>query len=300
VNPALKKLAERTLVSSGVASVAGKRLRKRALVLAYHNIVPTGELVSGDASLHLPLREFARQLDALAKTHEVLSLDKLFDPQISSHRPGVVITFDDAYAGALSAGLDELVKRGMPATVFVAPGLLGSAPWWDQLADPEKGEVAKDLRARALGPLGGKSESILRERDLQSLNRSSSLTLLRIATESQLAAAARKPGVTFGSHSWSHPNLSALGPAELERELTLPLQWLRERSNISIPWLSYPYGLFTDLVQRAARKAGYVGAFRIEGGWFRRSSPPPAFAVPRLNIPSGLSIDGFRLRLAGL
>ncbi len=288
------------MVSSGVASVARKRLRKRALVLAYHNIVPTGELLSGDASLHLPQREFTRQLDALAKTHEVLSLDKLFDPQLSSHRPGVVITFDDAYAGALSAGLDELVKRGMPATVFVAPGLLGSAPWWDQLADPDQGCVPDGLRAHALGPLGGRAETILRERGFSPLDARSSRALPRIADESQLVVAAGKPGVTFGSHSWSHPNLCNVDESDLGAELNRPLDWLRSRLASVVAWLSYPYGLHDKRIEIAAAKAGYVGAFRIDGGWISLRSMRPSYAVPRLNIPSGLSLDGFRLRLAGL
>jgi hypothetical protein len=37
-------------------------------------------------------------------------------------------------------GIPELVRRGLPATVFVAPALLDQrAFWWDRLANPTTG-----------------------------------------------------------------------------------------------------------------------------------------------------------------
>jgi peptidoglycan/xylan/chitin deacetylase (PgdA/CDA1 family) len=299
VNSALKHFAERVLIGSGIARISGRRLRERTLVIAYHNVLPDGESPSGDASLHLPRREFARQLDVVARSHDVVSIEELLVRSPSTRRPRVVITFDDAYEGALTAGVEELTKRGMPATIFVAPALLGSVPWWDTLAEPERGNVPDDLRRHALDVLGGDAEAILRWAPSASPRSRSASTLPRIATESQLADVASKPGITLGSHSWSHPNLCAVTGTGLEEELVRPLQWLRSRFAAVVPWLSYPYGLFSETVQRAAANAGYLGAVRIEGGWIPRS-PPSSYAIPRLNIPSGLSIDGFRLRLAGL
>jgi peptidoglycan/xylan/chitin deacetylase (PgdA/CDA1 family) len=255
--------------------------------------------MSGDASLHLPQREFARQLDVVSRSHDVVSIEEVLNRSPSTRRPRVVITFDDAYSGALAAGVDELVKRGMPATIFVAPALLGSVPWWDTLAEPARGSVPDDLRRHALDALGGDAEAILRWAPSASPRSKSASTLPRIATELQLADVVSKPGITLGSHSWSHPNLCTVTGTGLEEELVRPLQWLHSRFAAVVPWLSYPYGVFSETVQRAAANAGYLGAFRIEGGWIPRS-PHSSYAIPRLNIPSGLSVDGFRLRLAGL
>jgi peptidoglycan/xylan/chitin deacetylase (PgdA/CDA1 family) len=299
VNSALKNFAEHVLIASGIARIARRRLRGRTLVLAYHNVLPDGESPAGDASLHLPRREFARQLDVLEQSHEVVPIEHLSLSAPATGRQRVVITFDDAYAGALTAGVDELAKRGMPATIFVTPALLGCVAWWDTLADPTRGAVSDDLRRHALDVLGGDAESIIKwARSTSTKSRSASI-LPRIATDSQLAAVASKGGITLGSHSWSHPNLCALTGYDLEAELVRPLQWLRSRFTAVVPWLSYPYGLFNEAAQRAATNAGYVGAFRIEGGWMPRS-PQASHAIPRLNVPSGLSIDGFRLKLAGL
>ena len=266
------------------------------LVLAYHNVLPEGSPPAGDLSLHLPQREFARQLDVLAQTHQVVPIDALGEAPSAFERPRVVITFDDAYAGALSCGVDELVKRRMPATIFVAPGLLGSVTWWDVLAARGSGVIAEDVRQNALFALGGRTDAILAGADLRA---GAHRELARIGTESDLSAAALQPGITIGSHTWSHPNLSALETTAVDAELTRARQWIDARFPNSVPWLAYPYGLFTDSVQRAAERAGYSGAFRIDGGWIPRSMRP-GYAIPRLNSPAGLSLNGFRLRLAGL
>jgi peptidoglycan/xylan/chitin deacetylase (PgdA/CDA1 family) len=298
LNSALKHLAERALVAFGVERFTRRRLSGRTLVLAYHNIVPDGEYTAGDASLHLPQHEFARQLDALAESHYVVPLDDL-DRDSTTQRPRVIITFDDAYDGAVSAGVEELRKRQMPATIFVAPAMLGSTPWWDALADPKLGAVPDDVRRHALERLHGEAIAIFEWTKRASLGFQAASKLPRIATEAELKVSASKPGITLASHTWAHQNLASLGSTALESELRRPLQWLQPRFPAVVPWLSYPYGLFNDSVQAAARNAGYAGAFRIDGGWMPRSSPS-SYALPRLNIPAGLSLNGFRLRLAGL
>lgn len=295
----LKRLAERTLVRSGAERFARRNRRDRTLILAYHNVLPDGEPRSGNSNLHLPQQEFARQLDILAETHEVVPIEAILGESSPSGRPRVVITFDDAYQGALTAGVDELVRRGMPATVFVAPGLVASVPWWDMLADRTDGVVPDETQRTALEELGGNTEAVLRWDKMNSGGSRPMERLPRIGTETELANAASSNGITLGSHSWSHPNLCTLTGTGLDTELIRPLQWLRSRFASVVPWLSFPYGLYSDPVQKAAAKAGYRGALRIDGGWVPRSSRS-AYAFPRVNIPFGLSIDGFRLRLAGL
>jgi peptidoglycan/xylan/chitin deacetylase (PgdA/CDA1 family) len=298
VNPAFKHVAERVLVASGVAGFGRRRSRGRTLVLAYHNVLPEGFPPSGDLSLHLPQREFARQLDHLAQSHDVVSINALSDGSTSSQRPRVIITFDDAYAGALTCGVDELVRRGMSATIFVSPALLGSVPWWDLLADRSGGVVPDDLRTRALHALGGEGPKILADPQAPVAVRALRVQLPEIGTELQLSEAASRPGISLGSHTWSHPNLVALQTTAMESELTRPVEWLHARFRSVVPWLSYPYGLFADSVQAAAKRTGHLGAFRIDGGWIPRAEFS-SYAIPRLNIPAGLSINGFRLRLAG-
>jgi peptidoglycan/xylan/chitin deacetylase (PgdA/CDA1 family) len=299
MNPTIKHAAERTLISVGATRLGRRRRRGQSLILAYHNVVPTGTAPAGDLNLHLPQREFGRQLDLLQRHHEVVPLAAMLQSSEPRQRPRVAITFDDAYAGALGAGVSELVRRGMPATIFVAPGLLGGTTWWDVLADPVDG-LSPQLRARALTELAGKGDAVIRAARPNGGPLPTSRESCRIGSTSELEHAAAQAGITLASHTWSHPNLCALSRDELEHELWTPLQWLRARYNAVMPWLSYPYGLWSPDVANAATNAGYTAALRVEGGWFAATSGSSRYDLPRLNVPAGLSLNGFALRLAGI
>ncbi|HVI72058.1 MAG TPA: hypothetical protein VM656_11280, partial [Pyrinomonadaceae bacterium] len=128
----LKHAAEFGLTAFGATRLARARHKAHTLVLAYHNVVPEGEAARGDTSLHLPQRDFSQQLDLLQRTHHVIPLTDLATAHKTA-KPRAIITFDDAYAGALEAGVVELQKRSLPATVFVTPAFVGGAAfWWDR------------------------------------------------------------------------------------------------------------------------------------------------------------------------
>jgi peptidoglycan/xylan/chitin deacetylase (PgdA/CDA1 family) len=296
-----KQGVEAGLLWSGAARVSRALHRSRTLVLAYHNVVADDAPSCGDGSLHLPRHQFAAQLDALAEILEVVPLHSL--PEAGSRRrrrPRAVITFDDAYQGAVTIGVAELARRGLPATIFVPPAFVGGASfWWDCISDPRSNEITPELRTYALDRLRGEDAAVRawsaeRGAPLRRPPRSAVA-----ATEDELAAAARHPMISFGSHSWSHPNLAALTPDELRWEMERPLGWLRERYANVIPWISYPYGLSSPAVERAAAAAGYRGGLLVTGGWTPARMHSPT-ATPRLNVPAGLSISGFRLRSSGL
>jgi peptidoglycan/xylan/chitin deacetylase (PgdA/CDA1 family) len=299
VNRSVRHSLEWILVRGGASRIARARLKSRTLVLAYHNVLPESAHPAGDRSLHLPQREFASQLDILRESHDVVPLKEVLLPP-NSKRPRVAITFDDAYSGALTAGVTELAMRGLPATFFVAPALLAGTTWWDELAAPATGVIPDDARQHALTVLGGNGQQVLTWAATTTAPTTKSTTALpRIGTEAELTAASVKNGITFGVHTWSHPNLCSLSDAELRSELERPHEWLRARFRNVIPWLSYPYGLCDDRVERVAADSGYVAALRIDGGWISPGRISP-YAIPRLNVPAGISRNGFRLRLSGL
>lgn len=298
----VKAAAELVLTGAGIAALGRRRMRGRTLILAYHNIVPDGEPCAGDLSLHLEQRRFAEQLDVLSRTHEVVRLEEAFIDGTGSNRPRAVITFDDATQGTITAGVAELAARGLPATIFVPPGFVGGRGfWWDALSNPGRRGPGEDVRNHALTELGGSDARI------RGWAASHSFAIREVpphqtcATEDQLHEAARQ-GIEFGSHTWSHPNLTMLSAAELESELKRPLVWLSERFSTTVPWLAYPYGLSNAAVADAASSAGYAGALRVDGGWLPGTADRQIvrYQLPRQNIPSGLSTRGFELRVSGV
>lgn len=274
-------------------------MRRRALVLAYHNVVPDAIDGLGDRSLHLRRADFAAQLDALADTHDVVPLADLVATRTAARRPRAAITFDDAYSGAVTLGVNEVVARRLPATIFVAPAYVGGGSfWWDALADPHLG-LRPDVRARALTDFRGSDAAVRRWAIEAGVAVAEEMhPVARVATEADVLAAAARPGITVGSHSWSHANLTRLSPDELMDELSKSLTWLRERLPNPLPWVTYPYGAFNSEVATAAARAGYEAALAINGGWVR-TPPGDRFGIPRVNIPAGISVAGFQLRAAG-
>jgi peptidoglycan/xylan/chitin deacetylase (PgdA/CDA1 family) len=305
----VKAIVENGLIWSGAASIARHRRTADTVILAYHNIVPTGERVFGDASLHLSQDAFARQLDSLARTHDVVPLTDVIADDVHSptrqSRPRAVITFDDAYRGAMTVGLAELRSRALPATVFVTPRFIGGhAFWWDLLA--ARDGLSTERRERALSSGRGRHDEVMamaaKGDDVRVTTEQGCVPRhARCADADELRAALEYAGLTLGSHTWSHPNLTRLDPSELHEELTAPRRWLEQFGDRVIPIISYPYGLANDAVCAASRSAGYIAGLMVEGGWMKgEPRDNEAFTIPRLNIPAGVSDAGFALRTSGL
>jgi peptidoglycan/xylan/chitin deacetylase (PgdA/CDA1 family) len=294
----LKKRLEQALSTPAVGRIVRHRVRDKRLILAYHGIVPHGAAAAGERALFIAQRDFGAQLDVLAAIADVASLDRL--DEVGDGRPRVAITFDDAYRGAVKEGVQELAARGLPATIFVAPGRLnGHVFWWDSLAHGSL-TLDKKIRHHALSALTGTDERV---RDWAVAMRLPSSDMVpsyaQTATCDELRDALNVPGITVGSHTWSHANLASLGKEDIAEEVERSLVWLRaEFGEKAIPWLAYPYGLASADAHRALEKASYVGGLRIEGGW-HRAADTSAFARPRLGIPRNLSLEGFRARLLG-
>jgi len=298
VRATLKACLEAGLVRSGVPALHRAARAGRALVLAYHNVVPDSCPPFGDRSLHLPRRLFVRQIESLLATHTIVPLEDLLGPSRPGRRPRAAITLDDGYRGAALIGVAELAQRGLPATLFVVPGFVGKGPfWWDALA--AEGGVDPVVRGRALDELQGKDTEVRGWAARQGIRTSAVPEWALVASEDELRGVTRHAGITLGSHTWTHPNLARLTGAELRDELSRPLVWLRERFGSVVPWLSYPYGFVTPAVEAGAREAGYTAALALGGGPFAPARVN-RWAVPRENIPSGLSANGFVIRSSGL
>ncbi len=294
-----KRFGELVLTRGGLARLGRLRLRGETLVLAYHNVVPRGERLVGDEALHVPESIFAAQLDLLEELCDVVHLATALDEPAEGSRPRVAITFDDAYCGALTAGAQELERRRLPYTVFVAPAFLGGrAFWWDAFVAEGEACLPQELRTRMLWEYRGQDAAI-QDYALR-LGRSTRALPqhARCVSESVLLTLVDTGLLHVASHSWSHANLAALQRVELEEELTRPLEWIHERFSPRRAYLAYPYGCSSAAVEHAAERCGYGGALRVEGGWLPRIARQ-RFALPRLNVSGGLSADGFALRLAG-
>ena len=289
-----KSIVERLLSGPTAIRLGRARRRGSTLILAYHHVVADDSAPSGDRSLHLGLGMFRAQLDALGRLGTISPLDDVLDSPHDGLR--FAITFDDAYRGAIRLAMPELRTRGLPATVFVAPGLLGAPQtWWDLMAGPQG--LAPEVRSRCLEELAGDGRRIVQQfgRDLTPPPDPD----LRIATDDELRGAVSGGHLTLAAHSWNHPNLCRLSAEEVRTEFDSTNQWLSTwPAGTTGPWCAYPYGLANRVVRELAAEAGYAAAFTIGGGWCVAGSDP--MRMPRYNAPAGLSLQGFLARICGL
>ena len=293
----VKALAETALVASGAASRGRAGRTPGQVILGYHNVVPDTYGSVGDASLHLRFSDFRRQLDHLQHYFEIRSLGTFGSP-LPSDRPVAFITFDDAYRDAVELAGTELEKRELPATFFTVSQYVGGRGfWWDALG--EGGALDEQSRTHALEELAGGDEDVRRWASGSELNLCDNPDLVT-ASESDLENLVSIDGMTLGTHTATHPNLSALSEEECFSEMSECHEWLSGRfGKAVIKWVAYPYGMANDRVFKAARRAGFDGGVMGWGG-FVPETQSEMMAIPRFNVPAGVTAKGFALRMAGV
>jgi peptidoglycan/xylan/chitin deacetylase (PgdA/CDA1 family) len=139
--------------------------RRRAgdlVVLLYHRVG------KGEGEIELPEELFEDQLAFLAEREDVVDLDNALGPGTSG---GVAVTFDDGYADFIESVVPLLVKNSIPATLYLATGLVengngrGSRPLsWSQLNDAvSTGLVAVGAHTHTHADLSFASERVCEE-----------------------------------------------------------------------------------------------------------------------------------------
>jgi peptidoglycan/xylan/chitin deacetylase (PgdA/CDA1 family) len=120
--------------SAGRWGRIGSALFPRAAVLLYHRIA---EVSRDPWRLCVTPQHFAQHCDVLARRQLVRPLSTLLTSLAGGRRlrRTVSITFDDGYADNLNHARPQLIRHGLPATIFVTAGAVGASRefWWDEL-----------------------------------------------------------------------------------------------------------------------------------------------------------------------
>ena len=106
---------------------------RSAVVLMYHRVAD----ISFDPwRLAVSPAYFAEQMEVLHEHFDPVPLAELStDPRSAPRSRSVAVTFDDGYRDGLDDGTPVLERYGIPATVFVTSGYVGSSRdfGWDEL-----------------------------------------------------------------------------------------------------------------------------------------------------------------------
>ena len=92
-------------------------------------------------------------------------------------------------------------------------------------------------------------------------------------------------GVTFGSHTATHPLLPQLAPGDSAAELCRSRAAIESELGRTCRLLAYPNGSYTSEIRNQAAAAGYHLAFTTEpASWMPECDP---LRVPRFNMSEG-------------
>ena len=176
-------------------------------------------------------------------------------------RKAVAVTFDDAYRSVDTLARPVLDELGWPATIYAPTD-------WAGREEPMTWPGIDEW-------LGGPHERELLPLDWDELRE------------------LRDAGWEVGSHTCSHPHLTALGDADLERELAASREvCVRELG--SCPSIAYPYGDVDDRVVAATAAAGYTTGAALPDVPHR----PQPLRWPRVGVYQADDLRRFRVKSA--
>ncbi len=199
-------------------------------VLLYHIVGDVPPLADREeARLFVPVERFRNQMASLAaRGYRTLTLDQYFHRLTVGpvRERAVLLTFDDAYAGAYQTVTPILEQHGFTAVMFAPFAHLGRANDWD----------------------AGHRH----------------LIQLLISTAEQLTAIDGETW-EVASHAFCHVDLRTLSPEERVRQLTTARHSLSQLLGRQVLDLAYPYGAHDQGVREDALAAGYRMAFTARG-----------------------------------
>lgn len=271
------------LGTAPVAALASRAWADELRILAFHRVPDPAA--------------FDRQLAMLSKRVTFVS-----EAQVREAAHGgsplppkaVWVTFDDGDPTVVSNGLPALARHGVPATIYVCPGLIesGSAPWWDIVTGAgEHGHGADLGRGHLVGsPLVTALKKIPDEQRRQVVD-----DLRRhagSAADEGRAITVRAleqwvdAGCTVGNHTWDHPCLDQCTPAEQADQIERAHRWVEAFRPDHRPTFAYPNGDRTDDAEAVLVALGYDLALLFDHALAAPGDPPLRMSRLRLDTTS--------------
>jgi peptidoglycan/xylan/chitin deacetylase (PgdA/CDA1 family) len=256
--------------------------RHQALIVTYHRF---GEL---DGGARISARAFAEQARYLAAHYTLVPLSRLATCLRKREIPPrlAAITIDDGYRDAYEIAFPILRKLRAPATVFVVTEFVEGKTWlWTDkpryltaLAAPQAFEVGIGDHRLRLELSGGASRAVaaaLINAALKPLSEEArDDSIERLAFELRVKLPERPPaeysainwgqaremadaGVEIGSHTLTHPILTALGDERLREEVGRSRDRIQTALGRKVETFCYPNGDHDLRTRREVARAGY-------------------------------------------
>ncbi|MBP1750724.1 MAG: polysaccharide deacetylase domain protein [Deltaproteobacteria bacterium] len=231
---------------SGVTSLLLKALAKTrkshpCIILLYHRIVDdSSAYLDKGPGMHHHVYDFEKEISYLKKHYQILSIDETV-ARIKSRRyfekPTVAITFDDGYRDNFTLDGEEKIsirtKGEKRAACIELASALKSMP---------------DVRCKEL------LQGIFERLDFHP-NEAKTRMMLNWDEVRVMAG----NGITFGSHSHTHPILSRMPVAEAKEELLDSKKIIEEQLGQQVKHFAYPNGRIEDFSEELRNYSENIG-----------------------------------------
>lgn len=273
--------------------------RNHPRVLVYHACDPTESPYTEGLWTNTPPADLASQLDYLERYYEVVSLARLESGDLPPR--AAVITFDDGYRSVYGNAFPLLVERGLPATIYLVTAVVdnGALVWVNELAFllSRYPYPCRSIAGDALGVGPGASiakivdrarasyEPDLIERLLEELRGAAGLDAqpeMPLYLDRDEIGRMAEAGITFGSHTATHPNLARLSEIDQRAELVASRDFVAGLPG-SCASLAYPFGDHTAVTKDIAVELGFTSIMEVGGA----NDPVDLRRVARVPVNSG-------------
>jgi peptidoglycan/xylan/chitin deacetylase (PgdA/CDA1 family) len=106
-----------------------------------------------------------------------------------------------------------------------------------------------------------------------------------------------RAGWEIDAHTFTHPDLTTVSPAQLRREVAASRAWIRGVFHVPVEFFCYPAGRYDAAVLAEVRRAGYAGATTTTEGL---ASPREGmWTLDRVRVNGSDGAAGLAAKLAG-
>jgi peptidoglycan/xylan/chitin deacetylase (PgdA/CDA1 family) len=281
--------------------------RRNPKVILYHACEPVESPFIRDLEVNTPPAEFAAQLDFLGRYYDVVPIAALEGDRFPAG--AAAVTFDDGYRSVLEHATPLLEARGLPATVYLVTDVVDNDDlvWvnelnWLLVTHPAAtgAVVGERLGLPEEATTGAVVASVLHEFDPAVVaDLLAALWAAVPATRDELldgldlylgwdeVRAMEGRGISFGSHTATHPNLRGLTLDAVDDEVDRSVEAMhRELGHCRS--FAYPFGFTNDQITTALRSRDFSSVMVVGGTNYAARSGSVARTALTATTPAGM------------
>lgn len=292
--PSLQQVWAHLLQASGCLWWAERQLRRRGavMVLTFHRVLNDAEFqrTCSLPGIVIRRRTFEKLAGYVAGKYAAVDFAEAIEAPAGKLR--VMFTLDDGWRDTYTNALPVMRTRGIPATVFVCPGLVGrTLPFWPELVAWLLGQASPPVARTEVESLIETLKAYTTEHRQQYIARLYELHAPVNGSDAYIGDRTVSwddiremdaAGASFGCHTHTHQILTTVPEQAARQEIRKSKGAIEAALHKRCDLFAYPNGNSSTATRRILGEEGFTAAFTTErGAW---TSGSDRMAIPRVNV----------------